>query len=330
MRVALIAGFVLGVAAPALVWGGTFQPQHIAADADWVMHLDMEAVESSDALQNLYEERVSEHQFVRSLEEGRWDLQIDFQGEIRGVTLYGEKLSQLQGVLLLYMEEGSGNGSADVPDLPGHRTIAYQGEKLHTWSWPGEKQPAFAAAFPQENLVVWAGNVELLKSAIDVLQGRAATLEDEETLLSADSPDGTVFLVRAAGVEKAEETKGEPWVGGLRAFSYSEGVGDGKWFGNFVADTGTPQINKHVKSVVDGLISAYWLAYGEKQDPQEKQKPGSAMTVSVDGGNVKLHVEGSVNELAAEFRELWQWMNEKPAPSRQSPDRDREKKRAKQ
>lgn len=338
MRLAFLPGLALSLAIPALTLAGPFEREHVAADAKWMLHMDFEALEDAEALEELYQERVSDHQFVRSLEEGRWDVNIDFEADVRGVTLYGKQLSQLQGVLLLYMETGSGQESEMTPNLPGYDVIPYEGHRLHTWSWPEEETPqgqnqpkgqdkrnaskgqkeeaTLAMAFPKEDMIVWAGNVELLKWAIDVLDGRAENLNATESFLAEHSPPGTVFLVRAAGMGDTDIAKDMPWVEQIKGFAYAEGLQNGKWFSRFAADTGTPQVNTHVKSVVDGVVSAFWLMFGQEGQPEAKSQEGPQMTVSVDRGIVKLRAEGSVQELANEFEDLWQWMNEEPEKDR--------------
>jgi hypothetical protein len=80
---------------------GALQPQHIPAKARWLMHVDLNQIESLKQFRTAYEQRVQQHPFVRSLEEGRWKVKIDFKDGLAAVTLFGSSSGRDGTVMLL-------------------------------------------------------------------------------------------------------------------------------------------------------------------------------------------------------------------------------------
>lgn len=334
MRMLSSGSFIVAVLTAAFVQAGSFNPRHVPADAKWILHVDFETIESADALRDLYEKRISKHRFVRSLKEGRWQLDIDLQTNVKGLTLYGKQFAHTAGTLIMYTDAFKGQATSELPDAPGHDTIPYRGHRLHTWSCcskptkekAAEKNPTqdplLAFAFPQNDVTVWAGDLNQLKAAVDAIDGRAEKLSEKKTLLSADSSQGTMFLVRAAGMQDTQLAESMPWLGQLKSFNYCEGIKDGRYFSRITAETGTPAVNRHVKNVVDGVVSAYWLMYGH-QEPTSAQAEDTTeqaskmeMNVSVKEGQVEVRASGSVQQLGNEFSELWEWIHENPAKAK--------------
>jgi hypothetical protein len=284
----------------------TFRAGDVPADARWLLHIDLDAIASSEALQKTYEERVAKHPLVRSLAEGRWKVKIDFQGGLKGVTLYGKQLSQNQGVLLLYTDAGNGGQpSVGMPDLPGEKKISYHSHQLHTWSWSDQEEVTLAVAFPRSDLAVWAGDVGLLMSALDVLDGRVPGLEEEQSVLATKVPEGAMFLVGATKLQDTDLTDGTPLIENLKGFHYVEGIHDAQWFSDLTAVTDSPEANRHMKSVVDGMVSAFWLF---SRDEEEAPDAKTHLKISADGSQLRVHLDAPFEELAGQFGGLWQWM----------------------
>jgi hypothetical protein len=306
MRNLLLPVLLAGFMAPMVANAATFRSGDVPADARWLLHIDLDAIASAEALQKTYEERVAKHPFVRSLAEGRWKVKIDFQGELKGVTLYGKQLSQNQGVLLLYTDAGNGGQPpGGMPDLPGEKKISYHSHQLHTWSWSDEEQVTLAVAFPRSDLAVWAGDVGLLMSALDVLDGRVPSLEEEQSVLATNVPEGAMFLVGATKLQDMDLTDGAPLIENLKAFHYVEGLRDAQWFSDLTAITDSPEANRHMKSVVDGMVSAFWLF---SRDDEESQDVTTHFKVSADGPKLRVQLAAPLEELTARFGGLWQWM----------------------
>jgi hypothetical protein len=290
---------------PAAAKAASLHPASIAADARWLLHLDLEAIESSEAIQETYRRRIGKQPFVRSLEEGRWNVEIDFEDELQAATLYGRNLSQTESVLLLHTEADQPKTAPRVPSLPGEKEIAYHGHQLHTWTWPEEKEPTLAVAFPKDGLTLWAADVQLLKAALDVIDGREASLDEKDAPLAAKPPQNAVFLVRAMGLKQVDFTDQIPLVQQLESFDYAEGVSDGRWFSSWTAVTSTPKVNRHMKSVVDGIVSAFWLL---SEEETTRPQPEPRMNVSVDGPRIRVRLEAPLEVLAARFSGFWEWM----------------------
>ena len=307
MKRLLFASVILmtTVVSSGIVMAKPFQPSDVTADARWILHLDLQAIRSSEVAQEIYPGRVEKHPFVRSFKEGRWKVNVDFRGEPRGITVYGTHLSRAQGVLFLYTEPGGSQPVADMPDLPGAETVSYHAYQLHAWTWRDEKQPSLALALPRNDLVVWAGSVDLLKSALDVLDGRSPGLDEQGALLGTDVPEGTMFLVGATRLEHIDLSDNAPLLENLKGFQYAEGAAGGQWFSILTALTTSAEVNRHLKSMVDGVISALWLFSGDKEEEQDEE---TRVEVSTDGQKITLRLNAPVDELVARFRNVWQWM----------------------
>jgi hypothetical protein len=298
----LFAGFV----GPMVAHAGPPRFKDLPAEARWLLHIDLDAIASSEALQKTYEQRVAKHPLVRSLEEGRWKVKIDLKGGLKSVTLYGKQFSQTRGVLLLYTETANGGPSSiRMPDIPGAKKISYHAHQLHTWSWSDEDKATLAVAFPRSDLVVWADDVELLKAALDVLDGRVPSLAEGQSVLATEVPKGAMFLVGATKLQDVDFSDSAPLIENLKGFRYVEGIHNAQWFSDWTAVTDSPEANRHMKSVFNGMVSAFWLFYG---DDEAGEDATARIKVSAEGPQFRMHFVAPFEESASRFGSLWQWM----------------------
>lgn len=266
MRPIAITAFILGVLAlPLAGTAAVFNPAQVAADATWVVHVDVDALRASTFFQKAYAKAIESDRRVREgLDRVRKDLGLDVEKDLHGVTVYGRRLRSNEGVLLFNAAIDAKDLAAKAKYLPDYTSIAHGKHEIHRWTDAKGKsgEHAVHAVFYASDLVVFAVQAEELKTALDVLDGASPGLAKTSPLAVA-SPLGTGFTLRAAALAEAELPFKSPLVTQSESLRVSAGEHEGEVF--FEASLGmrTAETAAQVKAIVDGLRAMVELQQGQ-------------------------------------------------------------------
>jgi hypothetical protein len=179
--------------------------KQVAADSKWVAHVDVDAIRGSQVVRNAWHAAMEKHKDVEpKLALVRGVLGMDPTKDVHGITFYGKEIGKPQGVMIVSGDWNSERLAPLAGLLPNREDTTYGDYKIASWKSEcnGHACPASATLRGKEQLVV-AGRVEDLKSALDVLDGKAAGLS-AEAKLAGNIPPGTAFLLRVEGVKDAD------------------------------------------------------------------------------------------------------------------------------
>jgi len=196
------------------VTAGSLDTQKVAADAKWVAHLDVEALLKSAIGKFILGEAEKKDSFIDGIAKIREALGFDPLTDVRGITLYGKKFGDESGVVLFDATVDQQKLLTLLEANEGHKTIQYGDYTLHEWieapkQPKGDDEGLLAGAgktkfgcFYGQKLVVIASSVELLKGAIDVLDGKGENLAKSKGLaMLPKSADGEFLVVAAEQIE---------------------------------------------------------------------------------------------------------------------------------
>jgi hypothetical protein len=248
------------------------------------------------------------HEWVAELRE-KWD--IDLGKDLHGITLYGPKTARHPHVAIVHV---SLNKETLLKKLEKMcvETTKHGAHTIFTWKMHKEWKhghPVSVALYKPDTLVV-ASSVELVKSALDVLDGKAPSLAGKESPLTTNIPRGAIIFARATNLEKAEAADKFPVFKLLRQFSYAEGQRDDQWFGQFQVVTESPQVAEKVKEAWQGHVAGLWLFF--------HAQPGvlkllDKIQFKVDGSTLQGSFEAPAAQVAEQmpafckaFKEHWE------------------------
>lgn len=306
----LVAILTLTLGWTVLVQAEPLKPEHVAADAKWLAHLDADAARSSPVVQEFCEECLKDwpgsHEWTELRE--KWD--VDFAKDLHGVTLYGAKIARHHNVAIIHANL---NKEAMLKKLEKMcvETAKHGAHTIYMWTKHKETKheyPVAVALFKPDTLVV-SSDVDVVKSALDVLDGKSPSLAGKESPLTTNIPSGTIFLARATGLKDAEAADKFPVFKLLEQFSYAKGQRDDKWFGQFQVVADSPQVAEKIKEVYKGHLAGLWLHF--------HGHPGvlkllDTIQLKVDGSTLQGSFEAPVGQVVEQvptickaFKEHW-------------------------
>lgn len=308
---ALVAALTLTLGWTVVVHAEPLKPENVAADAKWVAHFDGDAARSSPVMKKFCEECLKDwpgsHEWTTELRE-KWD--INLYKDLHGITLYGPKVARHPHVAIVHITLNKEALLKKLEKLCAE-TTKHGAHTIYTWTMHKEwkhARPISVALYKPDTLVV-ASNVELAKSALDVLDGKTPSLAGKKSPLTTDIPGGTILFARATDLEKAEHVGKFPVFKLLRQFSYAEGQRDGQWFGQFQVTTESPQVAEKVKEAWQGHVAAFWLFF---HDQPGVLKLLDKLQFKVDGSTVHGTFEAPAAQVAEQmpafckaFKEHW-------------------------
>ncbi|QDT73287.1 hypothetical protein [Lacipirellula limnantheis] len=174
---------------------------HVAANAKWVAHLDLDAVRASTVVQRAWEKGTTKHPEAKNrLATVSAMLGMDPTKDIHGITFYGAGYGKAAGVMIIAGEMNSERLLGLAKVIPGRETTKQGDRELHSWR-KGAK--TVAAIFQSEKLLIIGASADDVGAALQVIDGDAESIAADGPL-GGNIPPGTTFLLRADGIAGAK------------------------------------------------------------------------------------------------------------------------------
>ena len=179
--------------------------RQVAADARWLLHVDLDALRESGASAFLVTQWLQARPIQNHLDGIREAIGLDVTKDLHGITLYGEKLVPDRGAVVARASLDPSRVMAFLARQSDYEKQEIGGHEVLSWveRRGGEKHTVFGAMLGPEGMV-FSRDVDDLAAALAVLDGKAASLADSESPLKGPAPVGAVVLVRACGLSEAQ------------------------------------------------------------------------------------------------------------------------------
>jgi hypothetical protein len=292
------AAIVLGVAATATA--GPLDLKQVSAGAKWMVHFDVDAMRQSTLVQRAYDKCVNAFPNAEARLRETTDLVehlgMDLTRDLHGLTAYGMKVGQLDGVFLVDANVDQKMLLEKADQAPDHKVTPHGAYQIHSWiDAQGKKhEHPMSGAFYKPSVLVFAPTVELVAAALDVLDGKSPALAGKPSPLAAAPPAGTMFLIRAVGLADAKLPWKSPLVTQSEVFGITVGEQDAKVLAEGKLATKSKETAEQVKSIVDGARSMAELQHGNDADAAKVIK---MFKVSMADKTVKVEFSGPVDEI---------------------------------
>jgi hypothetical protein len=254
--VATIAWAAVAAAAP-------LDLARVAADAQWLMHFDMDAARDSVVLERAWERAVKMHPHAEQMMKmGSGMLGMDPRKDLRDVTMYGADTDKRNGVMIVRAKVNREMLERMVEKAPDHETMKHRDHVLHAWThkgWKGRMGEKVVGAFQKDDVLVFAKTPDRVKAALDVLDGDAATADRDGPLGGRVRP-GSILVARAAAVDP--DTKC-PVLRQGRSFRVAMGENDGASFYRARLDMKSAEAADQAEDVVEGMEALARLRWGD-------------------------------------------------------------------
>ena len=293
VTVALALAVVLGVAAAAQAT--PVDVKQVPADAKWLAHVDVDAIRASTVAQKMFQHCMAMHKEAgQHFDKVRAELGIDLRTDLHGLTFYGKQLGQHKGVLIVNVKIDQQLLLKKVATASDHKTTKYGAYDLHSWTAKGPHHTrAVVGAIYKSERLVFASDIEELKAALDVLDGKAASLSSSSPL-AGRLHAGTTFLFRATGLAEAKLPCKCPLAKQIESVRISMGEDNGQSFFRAKAIMANTEVVGQVKAIIDG-----GKALGDlhtSNDPQAR-KLVDALQVKIDDKTVRVQWNAPANDV---------------------------------
>lgn len=299
MRTA-VGAFVVAWVAAAVVQAAPLEPKHIGADAKWVVHVDVDAMHDSTLVTKAYEKEAARHEnadkWLASVVERTG---MDPTKDLHGVTAYGSKPGEGQGVILVHAKANRTKLLEMAKKAPDFAESEHEGFKVYSWSQPDGKT---FGAFHGENIVLFAKTAEQIHGALDVLLGRFPNLAGTESPLTREAPTGALLVVRAVGINEVELPLRNPAAERVRTLDVVLGEADGKTFLDAALVTEAAEVAEQIRNIVEGVRAMATLQAG--QDPEVAQLINAVKT-NVSGETLTISAEVPVDQVWDMMEKAW-------------------------
>ncbi|MGA2618578.1 MAG: hypothetical protein ABSF26_13275 [Thermoguttaceae bacterium] len=277
---AVVLALVLGLVAT--VQAAPLELQTVAADAKWVVHVDIDAVHASMVFQKARDKCLTEHkEIAQHLAKLPELIGMDPRKDLHGVTAYGPQIGKHTGVLIVHAKVNQKLLLEKAEKAPDHKLLKQGGYEIHTWSHKGPKgSHTVAGAFFKPEVLVFSDCPVQLQAALDVLAGKQPGAGSSSPL-AGKIPPGTSVLLRVAGIAAADlPGKVPPLVKQIDSARFVVGENEGKSFFRAKANMTNTEVTGQVKAIIDGGVA---LAKLHCNKDELAKKLIDALHVTADG-----------------------------------------------
>jgi hypothetical protein len=278
---------------------GPLRHQEVAADARWVLHLDVDRFRSTPTGESLLQEagnKLSEHLKQLFKDEPSPDLDLN---KLKSVTVYGDFSGSNQVVILKSdLEIGK--------ILEFALTQAAKHKGLSSWPLTKAERGGVTTYTLPDHVSIWvrpdntgilSKSAEAAERANEVIDGRSPNLTSRTAFNDFPTVQKAFFFFGAAeGFNSSEELKAEVFKDGTnnpkaKILKMTEsgraviGQDDDKLFLNISLKAKTSEVATHMQQVVQGMIALASLA---QSDNEQVQQLAESAKVTTAGNNVNL------------------------------------------
>ncbi|MCC6660094.1 MAG: hypothetical protein IT437_04330 [Phycisphaerales bacterium] len=233
---------------------GPLNPAWVAADAEWVIHIDMEAVAGS-GLGKFLAHPPKELQAKL----GRVESQIGLDPihDIRSVTVYGSRARPEEGMVIISSSPAMDTAINRVKARQSYRAAEEDGIVFHTWKADGQNHYATVRSDGADGggrILFLADTMQRLVDGLRVVDGGAAHRPDGEPAPGS----GSVLFVHSKGVPDAvREKAATTFVKFVDTLLIDAGESAGRMYAHVAL---TADSDEHARAVTQGAQGL--LAFG--------------------------------------------------------------------
>ncbi|MEX0670237.1 MAG: hypothetical protein WD060_07260 [Pirellulales bacterium] len=236
----------------------------VPAKAQWVMHLDMDAARDSTVMERAWQRAVTMHPHAEQMMRmGAGMMGMDPRKDLRDITAYGLDTDKRNGAMIVRAKANRAMLEKMVEKAPGHETMEHREYKLHAWThkgWKGRGGEKVVGAFFRDDVMVFARTPDMVKAALDVLDGNAKSAAGDSPLGGRVRP-GSILVARASAVDP--DTKC-PVLRQGRAFRVAIGESAGQSFYRAKLEMKSDEAADQAEDVVEGMESLARLGWGDE------------------------------------------------------------------
>lgn len=267
----------------------------VAADAQWLAHVDFDAIGETLMVQKM--KKSPNYAGKMAMVQAMIGMNPD--KDLRGVTMYGKRVGKEEGVMILdarmdqkrVMEMIDRAAKPEKSELAGRPVMTMEHKPRH------RKEPMrLAVAFLENDLVVAASSIDELRDAVAVIDGKADSLS-ADSKLAGTVPPGTTMLMRVEGISEAM-SEGDccKLAKQTKSFRFVTGEYEGQSFYRSRTEMTNAKVAEQLEQVIEGAKALGQLHVG---DNEVGQRLVNDLRVKAEDGTLTVLWKGSAEEVIA-------------------------------
>jgi hypothetical protein len=242
-----------------------FESKNIAADAKWVVHVDVDAVRESSVVQKAFETcPLLKNDSGKHFDMIRDKIGVDLRTDLHGITVYGPDTDKTHGVAIVFATVNKKLLLEKAAKATDHKVTKHGEVEIHSWTQKcGSQTHPAAGAFYKDDVLVFAGSVQGVAAAIDVLDGKSPGITDAKSVLGGHVYAGSTVLVRSIAIPAKTRC---PILKQAESFRIALGEHDGKSFYRAIIHMKSPEAAEQVKSINEGFKALGALRFADDAD----------------------------------------------------------------
>lgn len=279
-------------------WAGPANPKHVAPDAKWYIHLDLDNARETAIFKELLDAVRLQFPLDETLAQLKQAIGVNPLTDITGVTVYNTSFEKDAAAVIFYAKVEQALLTAALANNPDYKQQAYGKHTFHTWTDPNDGKTK-NGCFWGEGVVVMGDRVETLQAAIDVLDGKA---KSGSSLIKEHKK--SEFLYAAADLAQSDDKNVSQLLSNSEAATASASEEQGTFALTLNLTAKTAEQANQLKTILDGL-----KAFG--QLGAAKETPTAAglikqVSVSVEGARVTARFQHDSKTLLQALQKLHQ------------------------
>jgi len=268
---------------------------HVAADAKWYVHLDVDAAKKTvlfDQLLSAFKAQIPIDEIANTL---KTNIGVNPLTDISGITVYNNSFEKDVAAVVVYAKIDGALLNAALASNPDYAEAEYNNHTLLSWTDRNDNKHK-NGCFYRDGIVVMSDKMETLKLAVDVLD---KTKPGGSSLVKA--PVKGTFLNGAADLGQSDDPNVSHILSATEAATASVGETDGKLRIALHLTTRTPEQAGQIRKVLEGVGAFGQLATRELPAAGELIKQ---FNVTTDGTKVDVTFEHDSKTILQTLQEI--------------------------
>ena len=304
-KVAVILSVACLLSTCPVVLAGGLVKSNVDADANWVVHADVEKFKETK-IASIIDNELKEAGVYEQLDFFKSIFSFNPVEDIKSITIYGKGQDEANAVVII-----KGNFDKDVLENLIRQNPYYEEKKhgkyvLH--SWIDEKKVDQGAGrqfgtFHDKDILLGA-SADSMRKALDVLNGKATNAREKGMFKALKKSDKSAFIVAAAnGVGKiAEQWEQAMMLKHTKESCLTVGESEGNVYIDLSLQTSSSQTAEELTQLIQGVIAFLNLA-GQEQ-PQIAEL-ASSIKLTTRKNTVRVHFEHDVDKIYKFVKDEW-------------------------
>jgi len=314
LTLALAAAAIL----PTALMAGPLNPEQVPADAKWLAHVDLAALDETKALKEVRGIWPQRTEKLRSWMQENYG--IDPREDFESVTLYGTGYAKGDCVLILTADYSEDKVRSLIQSQQDVKKTEWRDHTIYTCKagdkksddgqdssaknkgWGDGESKKVAWVLVDDDTIVYAKSPRGVKDAVETIEGHVASLEGKDSKLTSDLPHGAVAYAAAERLDSIpHDGLMFPVLRQLEHGCYALGERDGKLFDELKLVARNEEVASQLKQVIDGYAA---LCKVSVSDSKPLSKMMDNVQVQQNGATVKASWNGDVDRFAQALRNL--------------------------